>query len=86
MLTSEKALVQLEAHLTQVVRLLSSLQGENRNLREEIQRLGTDLEEVKKDNKAKDQLIKQLKDDRLRIRAGVEKIMKKVTTLEEPLG
>jgi FtsZ-binding cell division protein ZapB len=82
MSASETALAQLEACLTQVVQLLSSLQTENGELVEKIEKLKTDLEEAKKGNNSKDQRIEQLKDDRLKIRAGVEKIMRKMTALE----
>ncbi len=82
MSASETALAQLEACLTQVVQLLSSLQTENGELVEKIEKLKTDLEEAKKGNNSKVQRIEQLKDDRLKIRAGVEKIMRKMTALE----
>ncbi len=82
MSASETALAQLEACLTQVVQLLSSLQTENGELVEKIEKLKTDLEEAKKGNNSKGQRIEQLKDDRLKIRAGVEKIMRKMTALE----
>ena len=82
MSASETALAQLEACLTQVVQLLSSLQSENGKLVNKIEKLETDLEEAKEGNKSKDQQIEQLKDDRLKIRAGVKKIMRKMTTLE----
>ncbi|MEE8161029.1 MAG: hypothetical protein V3T61_05270 [Acidobacteriota bacterium] len=82
MSASETALDQLEACLTQVVQLLSSLQTENGKLVDKIEKLKTDLEEATKGNKSKDQKIEQLKDDRLKIQAGVEKIMRKMTALE----
>ena len=82
MSASETALAQLEACLTQVVQLLSSLQTENGELVEKIEKLKTDLEEAKKGNNSKDQRIEQLKDDRLKIRAGAEEIMRKMTALE----
>ncbi len=82
MSASETALAQLEACLTQVVQLLSSLQTENGKLVDKIEKLQTDLEEAKEGNKSKNQQIEQLKDDRLKIRAGVEKMMRKMTALE----
>ncbi len=82
MSASETALDQLEACLTQVVQLLSSLQTENGKLVDKIEKLKTHLEEATKGNRSKDQQIEQLKDDRLKIRAGVEKIMRKMTALE----
>ncbi|MDA2929281.1 hypothetical protein MYX84_04925 [Acidobacteria bacterium AH-259-O06] len=81
---SENALAQLESRVVRVVQLLRSLQTENRSLREEIQQLRKDLEEIKEDKKIKNQRIEQFEDDRLRIRSRVEKIMRKVRTLEEP--
>ncbi len=82
MSASETALDQLEACLTQGVQLVSSLQTENGKLVDKIEKLKTDLEEATKGNKSKDQKIEQLKDDRLKIQAGVEKIMRKMTALE----
>ena len=84
MTVSDKTLDQLETRVIQAVQLLSSLQTENRTLEEEVQQLRRSLEEVKKDNNLKDQVLKQFRNDRLRIRSRVEQIMKKVITLEEP--
>ena len=83
MTVSNKSLDQLEARVTQVVQLVSSLQTENRTLEEEVEKLRKNVEEVKKDNSTKNQLIKQFKNDRLRIRSRVEKIAEKVVALEE---
>ena len=80
---SNKSLDQLESRVTQVVQLVSSLQTENKVLEEEVERLRRNVEEVKKDNSTKNQLIKQFKNDRLRIRSRVEKIAEKVVALEE---
>jgi len=80
---SNKSLDQLESRITQVVQLVSSLQTENKVLEEEVEKLRRNVEEVKKDNSTKNQLIKQFKNDRLRIRSRVEKIAEKVVALEE---
>ncbi|MEE8461081.1 MAG: cell division protein ZapB [Acidobacteriota bacterium] len=80
---SNKSLDQLESRVTQVVQLVSSLQTENKVLEEEVEKLRRNVEEVKKDNSTKNQLIKQFKNDRLRIRSRVEKIAEKVVALEE---
>lgn len=83
MTVSNKSLDQLESRVTQVVQLVSSLQTENKVLEEEVEKLRRNVEEVKKDNSTKNQLIKQFKNDRLRIRSRVEKIAEKVVALEE---
>ncbi len=83
MTVSNKSLDQLESRVTQVVQLVGSLQTENKVLEEEVDKLRRNVEEVKKDNSTKNQLIKQFKNDRLRIRSRVEKIAEKVVALEE---
>lgn len=83
MTVSNKSLDQLESRVTQVVQLVSSLQTENKVLEEEVEKLRRNVEEVKKDNSTKNQLIKQFKNDRLRIRSRVERIAAKVVALEE---
>ncbi len=83
MTVSNKSLDQLESRVTQVVQLVGSLQTENKALEEEVEKLRRNVEEVKKDNSTKNQLIKQFKNDRLRIRSRVEKIAEKVVALEE---
>ncbi len=80
---SNKSLDQLESRVTQVVQLVGSLQTENKALEEEVEKLRRNGEEVKRDNSTKNQLIKQFKNDRLRIRSRVEKIAEKVVALEE---
>ncbi len=84
MTVAEKALDQLETRVTQAVQLLSGLQREVRTLEEEVQTLKRSLEEVKEDNKLKNQVIKQFRNDRLRIRSRVEQALRKVIALEEP--
>ncbi len=83
MTVSNKSLDQLGARVTQVVQLVSSLQTENKALEEEVEKLRTNVEKAKKDNSIQNQLIKQFKNDRLRIRSRVEKIAEKVVALEE---
>lgn len=83
MTVSNKSLDQLESRVTQVVQLVSSLQTENKVLEEEVEKLRKNVEEVKKDNSTKNQLIQQFKNDRLRIRSRVERITAKVVALEE---
>ena len=80
---SNKSLDQLEARVTQVVQLVDSLRTEKKTLEEEVEKLRKNVEKITKDNKSKDQLIKQFKNDRLRIRSRVEKIAAKVVALEE---
>ncbi len=84
MTVPEKALDKLETRVIQAVQLLSSLEKEVRTLEEEVQKLNGSLEEVKKDNKLKNQVIKQFRNDRLRIRSRVEQALTKVIALEEP--
>lgn len=81
---AEKALDQLETRVTQAVQLLSGLQMEVRTLEEEVQTLKRSLEEVKQDNNLKNQVIKQFRNDRLRVRSRVEQALRKVIALEEP--
>ena len=83
MTVSNKSLDQLGARVTQVVQLVGSLQTEHKTLEEEVEKLRRNVEEAKKDNSTKNQLIKQFKNDRLRIRSRVEKIAEKVVTLEK---
>ncbi len=83
MTVSNKSLDQLGARVTQVVQLVGSLQTENKTLEEEVEKLRRNVEEAKKDNSTKNQLIKQFKNDRLRIRSRVEKIAEKVVALEK---
>jgi len=80
----EKTLDQLETRVIQAVQLLSSLQKEVRTLEEKVQKLRRSLEEVKKDDKLNNQVVKQFRNDRLRIRSRVEKALRKLTALEEP--
>jgi len=80
---SNKSLDQLESRVTQVVQLVNSLQTEKKTLEEEVEKLRRNAEKIKKENSTKDQLNKQFKNDRLRIRSRVEKIAEKVVALEK---
>jgi len=82
MVESKNVFSQLEARLTQVIRVLNSLQTENKKLMGKNEKLKKDLEEVTEKNYLKDQKIEQLKGDRLEVQARVEKIMQKMTVLE----
>jgi len=66
------------------VQLLGSLQSENKTLKEEIEQLKRSFEEIKGENDYKGKLINQFKNNRLKIQSRVEKVMEKVTALEEP--
>ena len=82
---SESALDRLENSLVRVLRRLRDLQTENKELKEKVYRLRKELEEVKKENETKGQRIERMGKNHLRIRAGVEKIIRKINTLEEPI-
>jgi len=82
MVESKNVFSQLETRLTQVIRVLNSLQTENKKLMGKNEKLKKDLEEVTEKNYLKDQKIEQLKGDRLEVQARVEKIMQKMTVLE----
>ena len=82
MVESKNVFSQLEARLTQVIRVLNSLQTENKKLMGKNEKLKKDLEEVTEKNYLKDQKIEQLKGDRLEVQTRVEKIMQKMTVLE----
>ena len=86
MYESEDALAQLKYRVVQAVKLMDGLQTENRDLKEEIQKLRKDLEGAKEDKSTKNRLIKQLKSDRLKIRSRVEKILQEVDVLEKSQG
>lgn len=83
MYESEDALAQLKYRVVQAVKLLDGLQTENRDLKEEIQKLRKDLEGAKGNKSTENRVIKQLKSDRLKIRSRVEKILQEVDALEE---
>ena len=83
MTVSNKSLDQLESRVTQVVQLVSSLQTENKVLEEEVEKLRKNVEEVKKDNSTKNQLIQQFTNDRLSIRSRVDRLTAKLVALEE---
>ena len=66
------------------VQLLGSLQSENKTLKEEMERLKRSFEKIEGENNYKGKLIKQFKNDRLKIQSRVEKIMEKMIALEQP--
>jgi len=66
------------------VQLLGSLQSENKTLKEEIEQLKRNIEKIKGENNYQGKLIKQFKNDRLKIQSRVDKIMEKVIALGEP--
>jgi FtsZ-binding cell division protein ZapB len=81
---SNEALDKLEGCVEDAVQLLGSLQRENKTLKEEIEQLKRSLEGINGENHYKGTLIKQFKNDRLKIQSRVEQIMAKVISLEEP--
>jgi len=81
---STEILEQLEGRIEQAVDLLSRAHGEKKKLLEEIQQLKQNLEEVTRESKYKDQLIKQLRGDRVKVRSRVERILERVVALEQP--
>lgn len=81
---STEALDNLESRVRAAVQLLGSLQSENKTLKEEIEQLKRSFEEIKGENDYKGKLINQFKNNRLKIQSRVEKVMEKVTALEEP--
>ncbi len=85
-LVTDRALARLEESLVRVVELLKKVQAENSELRTVVQQLKDDLEELKKEDCAKGELIEKLENDRLEIRCRVEKIITKISTLEKPVG
>jgi septation ring formation regulator EzrA len=83
---TDRALARLEESLARVVELLKKVQAENSELRTVVHQLRDDLEELKRENCAKGELIEKLENDRLEIRCRVEKIITKISTLEKPVG
>ncbi|MGH9339958.1 MAG: hypothetical protein ACRD1R_10330 [Acidobacteriota bacterium] len=82
---SENSLAHLEQSLCQVLDLLKALQAENEDLNKEIQELKQHLEELKEANQLKSQQIERFESDRLKIRSRVEKIVRNIADLEEPI-
>lgn len=81
---AETALCRLQDRLFRVREIFRTLQEENASLKQRIQELTRDLEELKKDNDAKQELMERLENDRLKIRTRVETILKQIAILEEP--
>lgn len=71
--------------MIRAVRLLQTLQSHNASLREEASKLERDLEELKRENQEKSELINRFENDRLKIRSHVERAIKRVAVLEEPV-
>lgn len=82
----EEILARLEACLDRFLERARELQEENSELRRQIKTLEQELEELKRENSLQSEVVKKLKDDRLRIRSRVEKIEESLAALEKPLG
>lgn len=76
-------LAHLHDRLGQVIELIQALQSENVNLRQEVQQLRQDLEELKRENNSKSQLVERFENNRHKIRSRVENVLRNVATLEE---
>jgi acetyl-CoA carboxylase alpha subunit len=76
-------LAHLHDRLGQVIELIQALQSENVNLRQEVQQLRQDLEELKRENNSKSQLVERFENSRHKIRSRVENVLRNVATLEE---
>ena len=85
-MVAESSLALLHDRLFQVSELVQALRSENVNLQKEIRQLTKDLEELKKANVSKSQLVRRLEHNRLKIQSRVEKVLQNVTTLEERAG
>ena len=83
---TDSALARLEESLARVIELLKKVQAENSELRTVIQQHKDDLEELKKENCVRGEIIEKLESDRLEIRSRVEKIIAKIGTLEKAVG
>lgn len=83
---AEEVLLQLEERLSWVVQRLRVLDTENIGVKREIEVLRKELEEASKENLTKDQKIKRLNQDRLKIRTGIEHVVQKIDALDEPIG
>ncbi len=81
----EAVFLRLESSLIEVVQFLRRLQNENENLQQEIRKLKKEVEELTKHNQAESQVIEGFENDRLRIRARVERLLASISTLGEPM-
>jgi len=85
-LVTERALTRLEESIDRVVELLRRVRAENSELRAVIQQLKNEAEDLRRENCSKSEIIEKLENDRLEIRSRVEKILVKISTLENPVG
>ncbi len=76
----DQAWQELEVSTDQVVSLLVRLRNENALLREKIDQLNRELEELGRDNQIKTGAVERLRSD---VKSRVESIMEKVSTLEQ---
>ncbi|MBI4445767.1 MAG: cell division protein ZapB [Acidobacteria bacterium] len=83
---SDDAFIRLQERVFRAVEVLRNLQKQNASLKQEVEQLRRDLEELKKQSQFNSQMVERLQSDRLKIRARVERILKNVTALEEPSG
>ncbi len=80
----ESALRRLEDNVAGILEVLKRLQAENAELKSTVQRLTDDLEELRKETRAKGEMIRRFEAERNEIGSRVEKIMRKVAALEKP--
>ena len=76
----DRAWRDLEVSTGEVVRLLVRLRNENALLQEKIDQLNRELEELGRDNQIKTGAVERLRSD---VKSRVERIMEKVSTLEQ---
>lgn len=82
---TENALERLEKLVARAAELLVKVQAENTELKSMVYKLQDDLEELRRENSAKGEIIEQLKNDRLEIRSRVNRIMNRIAALEKPV-
>ena len=82
---SENPLAQLEDHVNRVVACLKDLESENFRLKERIEQLVEELEELKREGLARDRHINNLKHERLEIRTRVKRIRENLAALGTPV-
>ena len=76
----DRAWRDLEVSTEKLVGLLVRLRNENALLREKIDQLNRELEELGRDNQIKTGAVERLRSD---VKSRVESIMEKVSTLEQ---
>jgi len=79
---SESALDRLEHYVSQITSRMQDLKGENAELRERIDSLQEELEELRRESLTKGQSIENFMQERLEIRSRVQRIRKNLSTLE----